>query len=95
MYISVRNERTTLLSTLSELEVNRTHPVVEIEIKHVLNHLKSPNPVSFMKPGSRVKMAHRALSQGRDDISQSRKRLVDVFSLIQDGSCSSSLTDLE
>lgn len=40
-------------------------------------------------------MAHRALSQRRDDISQSRKRLVDVFSLIQDGSCSSSLTDLE
>lgn len=40
-------------------------------------------------------MAHRALSQGRDDISQSRKRLVDVFSLIQDGSCSSSLADLK
>ncbi len=40
-------------------------------------------------------MAHRALSQGRDDVSQSRQRLVDVFGLIQDGSCSSSLTDLE
>lgn len=43
----------------------------------------------------RVKIAHRALSQGRDDISESRERLVDVFSLIQDGTCSSGLTDLD
>lgn len=40
-------------------------------------------------------VSHRALGQSRDDISQSRKRLVDVFSLIKNGSCRSGLTDLE
>ena len=43
--------------------------------------------------GSNV--SHRSLCQGRDDVAQSRQRLVDVLSFIQDRSCSTSLTDLE
>lgn len=40
-------------------------------------------------------MAHRPLGQGRDDVAQGGQRLVDVFSLVQDGSRSAGLADLE
>lgn len=41
------------------------------------------------------KGAHRSLSQSRDDVSQSRQRLVDIFCLIQNSPGSSGLTDLK
>lgn len=39
--------------------------------------------------------AHRSLSQSRDDVSQSRQRLVDILCLIQNSPGSSGLTDLK
>lgn len=42
-----------------------------------------------------VRGAHRSLSQSRDDVSQSRQRLVDILCLIQNSPGSSGLTDLK
>lgn len=42
-----------------------------------------------------VRGTHRALSQSRDDVSQSRERLVDILCLVQDRPSSACLADLK
>lgn len=42
-----------------------------------------------------VRGAHRSLSQSRDDVSQSRQRLVDILCLVKNRPGSSGLTDLK